>query len=126
MSSSEKQRDLAKKRLTKRLKKKRSDTAKLPRNAVVVNAPAGAEKMSEVIEEFVEPYLNMAQTEDSLGKLLTLAISAWNAALLPPAKREKFLQELGQTLPMEQRDDFRTVLDPLIQRKLEHLPRIAG
>ena len=77
-------------------------------------------KMSEVLLDFVEPYMESAATEEELRKLLTLASAAWNAALLPPTEREKIVRETEETLPAEVRHDYRAILEPLIERKQEH------
>src|SRR4051812_46828121 len=59
----------------------------IPPGSKVVYEPAGREKMSEVLEDFIEPYRDMADGENALRKLLTLALLAWNAALLPEDRR---------------------------------------
>jgi hypothetical protein len=42
------------------------------------------EKMSEVLEQFVEPYWEeLPDTADDFRKILTIGVAAWNAALLP-------------------------------------------
>ena len=76
--------------------------------------------MSEVLLDFVEPYMESVPTEEKLGKLLTLGIAAWNAALMPPAQREEFIEETAQSFPPALRSEYRTILEPLIQRKLKH------
>ncbi len=47
----------------------------------------GIEKMSKVLEEFVEPYMDMATDEQGYRTVLTLGMLAWNAALLPASGR---------------------------------------
>jgi hypothetical protein len=81
-------------------------------------------KMSEVLWNFVEPYLNLAPTEKDLYKLLGVASLAWNAALLSPAERARFLETTGATLGLEAAAEFRAVMDELIQRKLDHFADI--
>jgi len=76
--------------------------------------------MSEVLLDFVEPYRELAATEEALRKLLTLASVAWNAALLPPAKREALLRSTEDRLPPDLRADYRAILEPLILRKQQH------
>jgi len=119
MSSQNKQREQAKKRRLKRLRKKLRRSSSLPPEAVIVYDPPGAAKMSEVLEEFVKPYWELATTEDAMRKLLTVACVAWNAALLPPTEREKMIRESEKTLPAGMRQDYRAILDPLIERKEE-------
>jgi hypothetical protein len=89
----------------------------------VVNPP-DAEKMSDVLDDFVAPYEPSAETKDDYEKLLTLAATAWNAALLPEAKRPQMLEEvLGKELPgvpKNLRKDLRAFINELIARKLTH------
>jgi hypothetical protein len=89
----------------------------------VVN-PKGVEKMSDVLDDFVAPYEDSAATKEEYEKLLTLAITAWNAALLPEAERSQMLEEvLGKglpDLPKSLRKDLRAFVDELIVRKLTH------
>ena len=86
--------------------------------------PAGREKMSEVLEDFVEPYMEFADTEDNFRKLLNLGILAWNAALLPEDQMSAMIDEtLGAGLPgasPADRADAREFIELLIQRKKKH------
>ena len=56
---------------------------------VTFTGVTGGIKMSEVIENFIEPYMDLANTEENLRKLLTLAGLAWNTALFPKEERAK-------------------------------------
>jgi len=86
--------------------------------------PEGAEKMSEVLRRFVEPYAGAADTKEAYGKLLTLALTAWNAALMPEAERPAMLEQVldrGLTsAPVSLRKELRAFVDELIARKLKH------
>ena len=62
--------------------------------------------MSEVLWEFVAPYMPLAPEREAVEKLLTLAIAAWNVTLFPVAERAQRLHELSTTLPAEARTDF--------------------
>src|SRR5260370_37751202 len=87
---------------------------------MILDNPPGMVKMSKVLEDFVKPYMESSPTEESLRKLLAVGIVAWNAALLPPTERENLLRETEETLPAELRNDFRVVLEPMIERKLAY------
>jgi hypothetical protein len=65
----------------------------------IVIEPPGQVKMSEVLEAFVEPYIGFADTQEDHRKLLTLAITAWNAALLPEEEQKELA---GITLAVTQ------------------------
>jgi hypothetical protein len=90
--------------------------------AGVVIEPEGQAKMSEVLEQFVEPYLDYARTAEEHRKLFALAALAWNAALLPPGDREKMIGEvINAVFPadaQQDRADAREVIDTLMARKL--------
>jgi hypothetical protein len=89
----------------------------------VVN-PAGQERMSDVLDDFVAPYERSAETKEEYEKLLTLGITAWNAALLPEAERSRMLEDvLGKGLPglpKSLQEDLRAFINELIARKLTH------
>jgi hypothetical protein len=92
-------------------------------NVLTVNPP-GAAKMSEALHDLVEPEWNRCQDEVAMRKLLTLGVAAWNAALIEGAERTAFLEHLAESLPIELRQDFKHVLEPLIRRKKELFPHI--
>ncbi len=117
MSSYKRQLALDKKRRRRQLRKKMGRSSFLPGDTTIIYDLPGAAKMSEVLLEFVEPYMESAPTEDALRKLLTLAIVAWNAALIPPAEREALIRKTEDGLPPDMRSDFRAILEPMILRK---------
>ena len=120
MSANKKQRAQYKKRRLKKLKKKMLRPSLLPPETMILHDPPGMVKMSKVLEDFAKPYMESNPTEESLRKLLTVASVAWNAALLPPIEREKLLRETEETLPAELRNDYRIVIEPMIERKLAY------
>jgi hypothetical protein len=65
----------------------------LPFGELVVSPP-GYAKMSEVLEDFIEPYQELAQTKEATLKLLTLATIAWNVALLPKPERQGMIDKM--------------------------------
>jgi hypothetical protein len=54
----------------------------------IVIEPAGYVKMSDVLGDFAEPYLESAETEDAYRKVLSLAVLAWNASFLPEEEQQ--------------------------------------
>lgn len=93
------------------------------RGMLVVNPP-GAAKMSEALMALVEPDWDLCQDEEAMRKLLTLGLAAWNAALRKGTERIAFLEELAQSFPVELRQEFMQVVEPLIQRKEKLFPHI--
>jgi len=84
---------------------------------VVIGPTSDGIKMSDVLEEFVEPYQQFAETKDAYRKLLTTAIVAWNVMLFPEKERSSRLDELLGTLPERVRKDGRQIIEELMVRK---------
>jgi hypothetical protein len=85
----------------------------------IVLCNAGAEKMSEVIEDFAEPLLSRADSPEDVKTALLVAMTAWNYSLLneeakvePDAPHSKLLAD----------PDVRSVFDSLLERKRELYP----
>ena len=68
--------------------------ADLLKGRKVVVEPRGVAKMSEVLEAFVEPFLDHAHTEDATRTLLMLAVLEWNASGLPEEEQRKMVMPL--------------------------------
>ncbi|MBD2464833.1 hypothetical protein H6G89_27915 [Oscillatoria sp. FACHB-1407] len=88
--------------------------------AGMVKNPAGQEKMSDVLEAFVEPYLDDAETFEAQQKLFTIAIVAWNLALMPDDKRPAELKNFVQKLAGSNKQfaaDTTAILEEFIERK---------
>jgi hypothetical protein len=100
----------------------------MPPGTRVVYDPAGRERMSEILEEFVEPFRYTAESYDDFHKLLSLAVLAWNAALLPEDKRQAMVDEiLAAGFARESAADrafARQVIEAMIRRKEEHFAAI--
>lgn len=84
---------------------------------VITGPTSDGIKMSDVLEEFVEPYQQFAETEEAYRKLLTTAIVAWNVMLFPEKDRFSRLDELLDTLPEVVREDGRQIIKELMVRK---------
>lgn len=95
-----------------------------PSGSRVVRTPAGQEKMSLVLEAFVSPYREVADTEDAFRNLLNLGMLAWNAALLPEDKRSAMLDEMLEAgfsrASKAVRARARELVEDLIRRKQQH------
>ena len=92
----------------------------LPEDKIVID-PSGAERMSEVLLEFVEPYLEFADTEEAHQTLLMMAIMAWNASLYSDGEGQdmidRVLQKATSAAPEELRTDLREIMSALIARR---------
>src|SRR5262245_41224919 len=83
----------------------------------VVVTPGGAEKMSEVLMRFVEPYSQYWQTEDQLRRVLSVALVAWNAAVASGSDRDALIQSSLEAVPADVREDMRAIIAEMMQRK---------
>lgn len=95
----------------------------LTRNMQVVDAPAGTAKMSDMLDELVEPFADEADTEGAYTNLITIGVIAWNTAVLPRDQLDESLAILKSNFP--DKEDFDTaqgLLFELMKRKLELFP----
>lgn len=92
----------------------------------LVQNPAGMEKMSEVLEAFVEPYLGFTDNRADREKLFLIAVAAWNLALMPAKKRPAVIKELiAASVDKKDRlaqQDIREILNEMVARKLDLFP----
>lgn len=115
---------------SKRRQKKRNDRRRrpqrdlkrrvkenFPHQEVIVGPTGDGIKMSDVLEEFVKPYEQFAETKEAYRKLLTAAIVAWNVMLFPEKDRWSRLDELLGTLPENIREDGKQIIQELMVRK---------
>jgi len=119
MSKSRKRRQKRKQRRFEGLKNKLEQGPF--RGARIVIEPSGEIKMSEVLEDFVEPYLEFAATEEAYRKLLTLAVIAWNASFLSEEEQRDMLDRvLDEGIPAgsgELKAGLKGIVNELIIRK---------
>lgn len=98
----------------------------------IVIEPSGEVKMSEVLTDFVEPYIEFTDTEEDYRKLLTLAVMAWNASFLPEKEQQDMIDRiLDKGIPTgseELKAGLKEIVSELIMRKkvyfLEYTRRI--
>ncbi|MFM8307537.1 MAG: hypothetical protein ACKN87_10880, partial [Microcystis aeruginosa] len=92
----------------------------LPFKEIVVS-PSGEVTMSEVLEDFIEPYRESNETKESMRRLLTLGTIAWNLAFLPESKRQEMIDRVfnKDLLNGDERlkADIQELIDELIARK---------
>ncbi len=89
-----------------------------------VASPPGMEKMSDVLEDFVEPYQDSIEGDDAYRKLLTVAVLAWNAALMPEDRQKAMIDDvLSKGLPPGSDDlvaGLRSIVEGMVKRKKAH------
>jgi hypothetical protein len=94
--------------------------------AGIVKNPKGQVKMSEVLETFIEPYLEETRGYEQQQMLLQIAVIAWNIAVMPEAEKQPALKEfLNLTVqnkdPLAQKE-MQSLIEELIARKEELFP----
>jgi hypothetical protein len=78
-------------------------------------------KMSEVLLDFVAPYMEAADSDEEVKKLVLLGLLAWNIALLPADVREESLPSLiAEAVPADVAAGFKEIIDHMIERKEKH------
>ena len=115
-------RQARKKTATEKMEKRLSD--QLGGKEVVIVESTDRVKMSEVLEAFIAPYMEFAETEESFKKLVTIAVIAWNAALLPRSAQTKAIDDLLTSLPPETQADAKSIVRDLIRRKRKYFGKI--
>ena len=93
---------------------------RLGKEGILIVEGADGVKMSEVLDAFVEPYKEFADTGESFRKLMAIAVVAWNVSLLPKGERREMVEEMLGALPEEARADGRQIVKELVRRKKRH------
>ena len=93
-------------------------------NAVFVETPKNLAKMSEVLMEYIEPFLEGTETYEECSNLLEIAIMSWNIALVSEEKAQELLKKIfsGNSSDPEEIEDEKEVqriVKKLIKRKLK-------
>lgn len=83
-------------------------------------------KMSEIILEFAEPVLRVANDEQTNKNALTIAITCWDVALLPENEHEEIIGKIvKEAMPTEQFwKDMENIVRMLIERKKSLYPHV--
>jgi hypothetical protein len=103
-------------------------TTLLPPGGKVIRSLPGMPKISDQLQDFVEPWLEGLNSDEGYRKLLTLGMVAWNAALKPPAERPEMLASFLDVFGgegTELANAFLQHVDNLIHHK-ETDPRFAN
>jgi hypothetical protein len=82
--------------------------------------PSGYEKMSEVLEEFVEPFRSPAETEtlEDFHKLIGIACAAWNLSFIAEGRRAEMIDSALTSLArVDDRALIRELVEIMVDRK---------
>lgn len=100
------------------------------KKTIFVDKPKGIRKMSEVLEEFINPYIDDDDPYEERDFLIQMAIVAWNCAVFPEEQRtemlEAFLENIANPFDAESlqtKKSLRSLIEELIQYKLENFDR---
>lgn len=89
-------------------------------NTVFVDNPENLRKMSEVLLEYIQPFLENTETSKERSHLVDTAVMAWNLTLISEEKREELIMELfSGAKGTEQQKGFERLIQRLIKRKLK-------
>ena len=104
--------------------KQEIENASGDKNTVFVNTPKNLPKMSEVLIEYIEPYIEDTDTYEERANLLEISVMSWNMALVSEEERQELLKTLfpGDSSDPEEIEDEREVqrlIKKLIKRKLK-------
>jgi hypothetical protein len=83
--------------------------------------PAVDTHMAAVMQEFVQPYLVAADTDELLEKLYGLASVAWNASFVDEqaqtAEMDKIIGDIAPGAPRRKRENMRALIAHMIARR---------
>ncbi|MCU0567438.1 MAG: hypothetical protein MUF49_12665 [Oculatellaceae cyanobacterium Prado106] len=115
--------DRIEQREMQRLAKKMRKNPHANNVAGIVANPKGQVKMSAVLEQFAEPYVEPLQEFSEVKGMYRLAIVAWNAALLPESDRPSLLDPVMEIatkgMNHKAKQELKTMVDDMMARKLE-------
>jgi hypothetical protein len=107
----------------KKLQQKVQSEGGIGASGKLVMNPKGLEKMSDVVEAFLEPYMHDVHTRQDYEKLLMLATMAWNTSFLPEDKHQsalyRFVEESHPSHDLSFQKDIKDLLEAMIARKKE-------
>lgn len=81
-------------------------------------------KMSEVLIDFMSPYLDEVETLHQYKSLVGIAAFAWNAAMMSSEMHAEVLQKITQTVSRSARAGIETLFMELLERKQRHFSHI--
>lgn len=110
--------------------KKQVESNLKDKKRILAPKPKGMPKMSEVLQAFIDPYVDDRDTYEERKEFLDIAVLAWNLAVSPPEAQQEFFKEAfgpQQTAPFDKREisDLKLLqnfIQELIEWKLEAFP----
>jgi hypothetical protein len=94
-------------------------------NKILIN-PKGLENISDVLVEFINPFIQYANTDEAYHKLLSIAILAWNASFYPENEQQNMIDECinaaAPSASTEVKKEAKDIVITLIERKQAYFP----
>lgn len=115
----EKRTESSKSELGERLKQQKEFA-----DSKIIWEPRGQVKMSEVITDFIQPFLEFAADEEAREFIVMSAIMAWNTNLLPPNEQKKFIKKFRKELGFIDAKLFKSILSAMADYKKENYPEL--
>ena len=105
--------------LIERVKKSRY----LPGADIIIDPPH-KEKMSEVIKDFVAPFLDACVDNTQIRTVISIGFVVWNASLLPGKKQQAMLKKIKYLLPIRDEEKkhlfYKDIIKTLLKRKKKY------
>jgi len=94
------------------------------KNTVFVENPKNLAKMSEILLEYIAPFLENIDTYEECSNLLEIAVMAWNFALVSEEERQEELKEMFSGNPSDPEEIkaekiIKELMNKFIKRKLK-------
>lgn len=90
----------------------------------ILYEPEGFEKTSAMVLELIEPYMERVSDREDLEALVTYAIVAWNASMLPDDELQTMIDKMIEKDPTRESagKEAANLLGGLIERKRKSFP----
>jgi hypothetical protein len=98
--------------------KQKIDAGNLYDSSEIQINPEGEVKMSEVLRDFVEPYVETTENQTQYENMLSLAIISWNLSFLPKDRQQEIIANIYETTnDAETAEFYEHFIYTMIQRK---------
>lgn len=82
--------------------------------------PRDQVKMSQVIIDFIEPYLDSVDTYREHDNLVAFAVLIWNTALLPQNEQKAMIREILGIFSRTDAKELKPIIEEMIERKKKY------
>ncbi|HDP34370.1 MAG TPA: hypothetical protein ENN29_04580 [Candidatus Hydrogenedentes bacterium] len=100
-------------RLLRRLSEKMLDA-----DGLVVKRDSGGGKMSEILLDFVDPFIADCEDIEICRNIIRLAVMVWNTSLLPQEKGKEALEKMVASFDKEAQVEGCMIIYQMLNRKM--------